>query len=303
MEIITGTTEFFLERETAVAIGKFDGVHIGHRRLLEEIIAQKKAGLCACVFTFDPSPALFFGKGDGRELCTKEEKRLLLERIGIDILVEFPLNEVSASIPAKSFVADILINRLNASFVAAGKDLSFGAGGRGDAKMLEQMAAEYEIGVKTIDKVCVEEGEVSSTLIRTFVEQGKMELAEKCLGIPYPVMGKVQHGRQIGRTIGVPTVNLIPASGKLLPPAGVYASDAVFCGKRYSAISNIGTNPTVSDGGKIGMETHILDFKEEIYDEEIEVYLKRFLRPEKKFESLSALKEQLEADIAGAREK
>lgn len=136
MEIIAGTTDFYLEKDTAVAIGKFDGVHLGHRRLLEEILNKKKNGLAACVFTFDPTPAVLFGLSDGKELTTREEKRRLFEHLGIDILIEFPLTKETAATEPERFVTEILAKQMNTRFVAAGEDLSFGKNGAGNAELL-----------------------------------------------------------------------------------------------------------------------------------------------------------------------
>ena len=142
MEIIAGTTDFYLEKDTAVAIGKFDGVHLGHRRLLEEILNKKKNGLAACVFTFDPTPAVLFGLSDGKELTTREEKRRLFEHLGIDILIEFPLTKETAATEPERFVTEILAKQMNTRFVAAGEDLSFGKNGAGNAELLEKMAPQ-----------------------------------------------------------------------------------------------------------------------------------------------------------------
>lgn len=276
-------------------MGKFDGVHIGHRRLLEEIIGQKK--LTSCVFTFEPSPASFFGIGDGRELTTKEEKRKLFERMGVDILVEFPLTEKTASIPPENFVADVLAGQMEARLIAAGTDLSFGAGGRGDSKLLRRMGEEFGFEVKVINKVCLEGQEVSSSYIRTQVESGNMEWAELLLGMPYPVMGTVMHGNRIGTELGFPTANLLPEEKKLLPPRGVYEAEVIYSGRKLKGISNVGCKPTVEGENAVGVETYLYDFSEEIYGETLEVYLKTFKRPERCFESLDALKEQLRKDI------
>ena len=182
LEIIANTTDICLRIETAAAIGKFDGIHIGHRRLLEEILSRKKDGLAACVFTFDPPPSRFFGSPDGRELTTREEKRLLFERMGVDILIEFPLDRVTAATPPESFARDILAGQMNARFVAAGADLSFGAGGAGNAELLREMSTQLGFAFKTIDKVCLDGEEVSSTLVRAKVEQGEMGAVCKLLG-------------------------------------------------------------------------------------------------------------------------
>ncbi|MFR7401273.1 MAG: bifunctional riboflavin kinase/FMN adenylyltransferase, partial [Waltera sp.] len=153
MEIIAGTTDFYLEKDTAVAIGKFDGVHLGHRRLLEEILGRKKYGLAACVFTFDPTPAVLFGLSDGKELTTREEKRRLFERLGIDTLIEFPLTKETAATEPECFATEILAKQMKTRFVAAGEDLSFGKNGAGNAELLERMAPHLGFCDQTIEKI------------------------------------------------------------------------------------------------------------------------------------------------------
>lgn len=301
MEIIANMTDFYLDRETAVAIGKFDGVHIGHRRLLEEIREKKKDGLCACVFTFDPAPAVLFGRSDGKELTTKEEKHVLFERAGVDILIEFPMTPETAAIMPDVFAAEILAERMQTRFLAAGSDLSFGAGGAGNAQLLQRLAPELGFQVKTIAKICLDGREVSSTYVRSCVEKGDMRLAEKLLGMPYPVLGTVVKGNQLGRNLGFPTVNLLPRENKLLPPNGVYFSQIRHRGRLYRAISNVGYKPTVTEERVMGLESYLYDFQEDIYGESIEVYLLEYSRPERRFESVEALRGQLEKDIkAGA---
>lgn len=302
MEIIAGTANFYLEKETAAAIGKFDGVHIGHRRLLEEILNRKKEGLAACVFTFDPAPAVLFGSSDGRELTTVQEKRMLFERMGVDILVEFPLTLETAAMSPESFVREVLAERMQVCFLAAGRDLSFGAKGAGDAALLERMGPSLGFRTEIIDKVCVDGREVSSTYVREQVEAGNMELTERLLGMPYLVLGKVVPGRHLGRTLGFPTVNLLPEKSKLLPPCGVYFSEVCLQGKRCRAISNVGYKPTVTDERILGVESYLYDFDREIYGEDVEVYLLKFRRPERRFDSVEALKAQLAEDIAAGAE-
>ncbi len=297
MEIIANTTDFYLDRETAVAIGKFDGIHIGHRRLLEEIREKKKDGLCTCVFTFDPAPAVLFGWSDGKELSTKEEKHVLFERAGVDILIEFPMNRETAATVPEVFAAEILAERMQTRFLAAGSDLSFGAGGAGNTEFLRKLGPELGFQVKTIPKVCVDGREVSSTHVRSCVDRGDMGLAEQLLGMPYPVFGTVVKGNQLGRTLGFPTVNLLPDESKLLPPNGVYFSQVRHRGRLYRAISNIGYKPTVTDRHVMGIESYLYDFREDIYGEPVEVYLLEFSRPEQQFGSVEALRGQLQKDI------
>lgn len=303
LEIIKDTTDFCIKDETAVAIGKFDGVHIGHRRLLEEILAQKKNGLAACVFTFDPPPAVLFGVSDGKELTTKEEKRALFERMGVDILIEFPLTHETAAISPIDFAKEILAKQMNARLIAAGTDLSFGAKGAGNAQLLQEVGAEMGFTVKTIEKVCIGNQEVNSTYIRELLRNGDMQTVQQFLGTPYTLMGKVVHGNRIGRTIGFPTVNLLPEENKLLPPNGVYYSQVLVKGQKYYAISNVGYKPTVTEERILGVESYLYDFDKEIYEEAVEVYLYEFKRGEQRFDSLEALKEQLKRDIEDGRVK
>lgn len=298
LEIIANTTEFQLNTETAVAIGKFDGVHLGHRKLLQEILAQKQNGFKACVFTFDPTPAVLFGLSDGKELTTREEKRSLFAQMGVDILIEFPLSMETAAILPEEFVRDILVQRMRTKFVAAGSDLSFGNKGAGDAVLLQKLGQKYDFMVKTIEKISVEGIEVSSTYIRSLIEAGRMEQATVMLGMPYSIQGKVVHGNRIGRTLGFPTVNQLPKQGKLLPPNGVYCSEVKVGNRNYRAITNIGCKPTVTEERVVGAESYLYDFSEDIYEQEITVYLRRFKRPEMQFDSLEALRVQLAKDIA-----
>lgn len=305
MEIIANTTDFYLSggAETAVALGKFDGIHIGHRRLLEEILSAKKKGMAACVFTFDPSPAVFFGRvgGECAMLSTREEKRLLFERMGVDILVEFPLNAETAAMPPETFVEDVLAERMNVALVAAGSDLSFGARGSGDAALLCRLGKDLGFETRIIDKVCLKGTEVSSTLVRERLEKGDMKAVLELLGMPYLIVGQVVPGRKLGRTLGFPTVNLAPDGEKMLPPNGVYFSQVRIRGKMYSAISNVGYKPTVSEEKVMGVESYIYDFKENVYGERAEVYLISFHRPERRFDGVEALRAQLQEDIfAGA---
>ncbi len=303
MEIIHGTTDFQLNTDTAVAMGKFDGIHVGHRKLLEAILEKKKFGLKACIFTFDPAPSVLFGLSDGRELSTREEKRILFEKMGIDILVEFPMTMETAAIPSENFVREYLCGKLCARYIAAGEDVSFGSRGMGNAALLHSLQNELGYELSIIKKVCVDGAEVSSTRIRSLIEAGEMEQATSLLGMPYTIQGVVSDGKKIGRTIGFPTVNLYPGEDKLMPRKGVYFSKVRIFSKdmekweEYAAISNVGCKPTVSNERTMGVESYLYDFGEEIYGRTIEVELLTFWRPEKRFDGLEGLKKQLQDDI------
>ncbi len=296
MIIISDTLDFKLNSRTAVAMGKFDGVHLGHRELLQNLMEKKAEGLTTCIFTFDPSPAVLFGLSDGKELTTKEEKRRIFEMMGIDVLVEFPLSRITAAIPAEDFVKDYLVERLRAKWIVAGDDVTFGAKGAGNAELLRSMADSYDFSVTTIDKISIDGREISSSYIRELVEKGKMEEVKAFLGGPYAICGEVSHGKKLGRTIGMPTINVLPGEDKLLPPNGVYYSCVIHKGNTYKAISNVGYKPTVTEERVMGIESYLFDFQGDLYGEEVTVLLYAFKRPEMKFDSVEALKAQMHQD-------
>ena len=299
MRIIEGTTEFHIGQKSGVAIGKFDGLHIGHHKLLNRLLEQKADGLTAVVFTFDTSAAAFFTNSRVKELTTREEKRRYFEQLGIDILIEFPLNQETAGIPAELFVEKILVEQMRMSYIAAGADLSFGAGGAGSARLLQQLQGRYDYQMEMIDKVQYAGREVSSTYVRQEVEKGDMELAARLLGRAYSMSGTVVTGNQIGRKLGMPTVNLIPEVDKLLPPLGVYLSKVYReNGVCYNGITNIGYKPTVTSEHRLGVETYLYDFDQDVYGSRIRVEFLQHRRPEMKFAGLEELKHQLQLDIA-----
>ena len=301
MQIISETTEFNIGAKTAVAIGKFDGIHLGHKKLLDLILEQKKDSLKSVVFTFDPPPEEFFTGSRIPQLFTRFEKRAAFEEIGIDILIEFPLTAKTAATPPEEFVRDILVRQIGADYIAAGTDVSFGDKGRGDQHLLRNLSKDLGFELELIDKVMLDGKEVSSTRVRNEVADGNMHEVKRLLGTEYSISGIVEHGRHIGHTIGVPTVNILPSANKLLPPFGVYSSIVVIDGKEYQGMTNIGRKPTISEKEAVGAETYIYDFDENVYGKALEVRLKEFLRPEMKFDNLDQLKAQIESDLKRAR--
>ena len=328
MEIISGKTQFQIPVKTAVAIGKFDGVHLGHRRLIEAVMRKKAQGLAAAIFTFDPSPAVFFAPdGYVRELSTKEEKRLLFGSIGIDYLVEFPLTWETASTEPETFVKKYLASQMNAGHIVAGDDLSFGRGGAGNFVLLDSMSDDLGFTTEEISKVRKNGIVISSSYVRELVEAGRMEEAEEFLGTPYSVLGEIVHGNEIGRTLGIPTLNQVPTANKLLPPFGVYYSDVTFikstgdagndaftryggtetAGRTFHGMTNIGVKPTIkkelAPGQKpaVTVETYLYDFDDDVYGETALVKLHTFRRPEKKFDSIDELKAVMSSDIEAGR--
>lgn len=297
MQIITSLDNIKLPFPSAVAIGKFDGIHLGHRQLLGEIIAQKQERMQAVVFTFNPSPNVLFSKDVEKELTSLEEKRQLFENLGVDVLVEFPLTYETAATEKEVFVKDILVNKLNAKFIVAGSDLSFGKNGEGNSTFLLEESEKYDFSVKIIDKIAYKGEIISSTLVRKAIADGDVKKARFMLGSPYLVQGVVEKGKQLGRTIGFPTVNISPEKEKLLPPNGVYKTEVIVDGRVYEAITNVGCKPTVTDDGRIFVESYLYNFMENIYGKKIEVYFLEFMRKEQKFSSVEELKKQLQTDM------
>lgn len=301
MQIIEKKTAFWLDAPSAVAIGKFDGIHRGHQSLLRRILEQKNKGLRAVVFTFDPSPAVLFSGEHLPELTTKEEKRSLFEEMGIDVLIEYPLDFKTAAMEPERFIEEILAGQMRTAYIAAGTDLSFGKEGRGDARLLAEYGKRFGYQAEIIDKICLEGVEISSSYVREVIRQGDMEKARQLIGDAYSIRGVVAHGKKLGRRLGMPTVNLLPEKEKLLPPYGVYFSEVLLGERTCKGITNIGCKPTVNEEKRVGVETYLYDFAQDIYGKEITVRLFSFHRAERKFASVEELKKQMAADIAKGR--
>lgn len=297
MKLIENRTQFHIEENTAVAIGKFDGIHLGHRELLKKIKEAKAEGLKAAVFTFTPSPGVYFSKAPIQEITTREEKRDLFEKMGIDYLVEYPFGKEAAEMEPEAFIKEILVKSMSARLVAAGEDVSFGHKGKGNAILLAKLGREEGFQTCIIPKICHGDRIISSTYVREMIREGNMELVKELMGEPYFIEGIVRTGNQIGRTIGMPTVNLVPDKEKLLPPNGVYFSTVVYEGQRYYGVTNIGKKPTVGEDNPIGVETYIYNFSDMIYGKRIKVELYHFARAEQKFSGLSQLKEAIGKNI------
>lgn len=277
-----------------VTIGKFDGIHRGHAELIRA--ARRYADACpepvsVAVFTFDTSAAT---------LLTAKERRAFLSQLGADVLVECEFGPQLITMEAETFVRDILAERLRMRHTVTGEDFRFGYERRGDPAFLKAAGASLGFTAETVPAVEYRGSKISSTRIRTALLQGKMEEVQDMLGFPFFVTGEIIHGRQIGRTIGVPTTNLIPGRGKLLPPNGVYCSRSSSAGEQFCGITNIGTKPTV-EGGFVGVETYLFDCSEDLYGASQKVELLHYIRPEQKFRDLQELKARIRLDEAEGR--
>ncbi|MBR3762151.1 MAG: riboflavin biosynthesis protein RibF [Lachnospiraceae bacterium] len=308
MIIIKGT-EFQLEEPSAVVLGKFDGVHVGHRVLLRALMEQKEKGLKTVVFTFDKPPASLFtqSKEPYRELYTLEEKRRIFTDMGVDVLIEFPMNQETAAIPAEEFITEILQKSLMCSVLIAGEDVCFGRGGLGNRLMLEAYSAECGFEVMIFPKLLIGEVidsdskdvPVSSTYIRQCVNAGFVANAKVLLQGPFHLTGVVEHGAGMGsKVFDMPTANIKWPENKVLPAFGVYYTKVFIDESMYSAITNVGRKPTVAgEKGEILAETYIYDFQGDLYGRTISVQFHEFVRAEKSFDDIEALKRQLKQDL------
>lgn len=300
MKYITDTLDFQLESRSVVTLGKFDGLHHGHEKLIRRVLELKKKGYTAVVFTFDVSPLVKLGSRIRRTILTNRERKILLENQGVDCLIECPFVQEVIEMEPEDFVREILAGQMRAAWVVVGPDYRFGYQRKGTVQMLETLGKTYGFHVEVMEKEVREDRKISSTWIREILREGRMEKVNALLGYPYFVRGTIVHGRQLGRTWGLPTINQIPEDGKLLPPFGVYATRTSIEGRIYQGITNVGVKPTV-EVPFAGVETFLFDCSEDLYGKEAVVEFFHFVRPECKFDSLEELKEQIQRDADAGR--
>lgn len=287
--------------QLAIALGFFDGVHLGHAALIRRTVEIASArGLLPAVCTFDRSPAAALGRGETKRINSSDDRnRLLYELFGIEKVIELEFGETLRALEPEAFV-ELLVRDYGAGALVAGWNYRFGAGGRGDAAMLERECVRRGIECSILPAVERDSSPISSTRIRAMLEQGDTLAAQGFLGHPHMLGGVVEHGRALGRTIDFPTVNLPIPDGVLAPKYGVYAVRVRVGGETFRGVANVGEKPTVG-GAKAGVETNIFDFGRDIYGEHIIVEFGEFLRPEVKFANLGELKAQIAKDSARAR--
>ncbi|MBL0736425.1 bifunctional riboflavin kinase/FAD synthetase [Flavobacterium sp. GN10] len=298
MKLFHSINDFQSTKKTILTLGTFDGVHIGHKKILERITQNTENGKYeSLVLTFFPHPRMVLQeKSEIRLLNTIGEKIKLLEATGIENLVVHPFNESFSRLTAEEFVRTILVEKFQIQKIIIGHDHRFGRNRTANIDDLIAFGIEYGFEVEQISAEEIQDVSVSSTKIRKALNEGNMALANEYLGYSYFLNGKVVKGKQLGRTIGFPTANIhIEEDYKLIPKIGVYVVKANVNEETVFGMMNIGFNPTVN-GEKQTIEVHLFNFDKDIYDQNIEVSLLHYIREEQKFSSIDALKAQLNQD-------
>ena len=301
MKIHQGIKNFQCSKPVTLTSGTFDGVHLGHRKMLHNLITEaKEADHESVLLTFYPHPRMVLHPHDhGLKLLTSpEEKFEILETMGLDHVIVQPFDEEFSSISAYNYVRDVLVNQLGVKKIISGYDHRFGKNREGNFDTLVELGQLFNFEVLQISAKEMEEVKISSTKIRNALFDGDVEMAERYLGRNYQLRGRVIEGKKLGSKLGFPTANLqLIYPHKLVPKNGVYAVYATIKGEKIHGMLNIGTRPTVIEDGEVSIEVHLIGWKDDVYDEVVDIQFIKRLRDEKRFEGKSQLIEQLNIDL------
>ena len=304
MELLRGIHNLNTEhRGCVLSIGNFDGIHLGHKAVLSRLLLEaKRLQVPATVMTFEPQPAeLFAGDNAPARLSRLRDKFMQLEKQGLDRLLCVSFTHQFANLSAEDFIEELLIKKLDVKFLVIGDDFHFGYQRKGDFKLLKAAGQKYGFEVVDTQSLMQQQQRISSSRIRGFLADGELEQAALMLGRKYSITGRVGHGQKLGRTIGVPTANLL-LKRRVSPVSGVFVVSIFgIDGKIYQGVANIGQRPTVQ-GIRQQLEVHLFDFNADLYGMQLEVVLEKKLRDEVRFDSFAKLKVQIEKDIQQARQ-
>jgi riboflavin kinase/FMN adenylyltransferase len=292
-----------IEGPTHLAIGVFDGVHLGHQAVIRQAVeSARSSGGSSVVLTFHPHPVRVLRPNDAPRLLTStQHKQQFIERLGIDAFLIQEFSLAFARTEPEDFIRRLVESSNQLQTICVGEGWSFGANRSGKVSLLRMLAESYRFQLQDIAPLAVDGQVVSSTRVREAVEQGDFSLAERLLGRPFTILGTVVEGNHLGRKLGYPTANL-RAHNEQFPPNGVYAVTALHRGTEHGAVANIGFRPTIEErGGERLLEVYLFDFDRQIYGEDVEVRFLKYLRPEKKFSNLSDLQAQIMKDAESAR--
>ena len=289
-----------------LAIGNFDGVHLGHQQILHRLREKSTAlNLPSVVMLFEPQPREFFARQQAEMVAPARLMRLrdklhALAKLGIDFVLCVRFDQTFAQLSPAHFIQHLLVEQLNIRYLSIGDDFRFGLKRQGDFSTLQQAAEQFDFAIESSDSHCLETVRISSSLIREALKKDDLVLAEKMLGKPYSIRGRVAHGNKLGRTIGFPTANMM-LNRQVTPIQGVYAVQVETENGLFNGIANVGNRPTIN-GTKPLLEVHLFDFNEFIYGKAIEVRFLKKIRAEIKFEHFEALKQQIERDVANVKQ-
>ena len=298
------TASDFEKLDLCLAIGNFDGIHKGHQEIINKIkeIASNN-NLLSSIMSFNPHPRVYFNQiNEPFNIYTQSDKINFLERLGLDIFIDFSFDNNLSVLSADDFVTKILIDKLNIKYLVIGSDFKFGKDRKGNFKILEKYAEKNNFNIHLIDPIMLADksDKYSSSIIRSQIKDGYMEDVTESLGRPWHMHGTIIEGDKRAREINFPTANMIPDQ-HILPKRGVYCVEVLLEGKKYKGVSNFGLRPTV-DGSKLLLETHMFNFSEEIYGKELTVEFLTFIRSEQKFNNFEELTKQINKDINTAKE-
>jgi len=299
MQLIRGLHNLKEHSGSVVTIGNFDGVHVGHEKIISRLTASaKKLGLPSVLISFAPTPQCFFGR-EQATLSNFKEKHCLLSQLGVDAHLLIHFNQAFSELEAKDFIQQVLLDKLNMKHCLIGDDFHFGKNRQGDLALLQSLSKANGFSVENTQSVLCNDCRASSSEIRTLLSQGSLDEAAQMLGREFSISGKVIHGQQKGRTIGFPTIN-IPIKRKISPVLGVFATTVEINGVIFQGVCNIGNRPTIN-GTKTLLEVFLFDFDRDVYGLEAKVVFKHKIRDEEKFDSFETLKQQIELDTQQAK--
>ncbi len=293
MQIYDSFFDNRIDGDCAVTVGKFDGLHQGHRLLIADIVSKP---YISCAVTFSTKVT----EDKTGSILSSKEKYKAFEDCGLEYLVNCPFDDRIKNTSPEEFIR-ILVKQYHMRYFCCGTDFTFGYKGAGNVELLRNLSKKMDFELKVYDKLTMDEADISSTRIRKCLVDGDIEKCNELLGYNYYIEGEVVHGRALGRSLGFPTANIIPKGGSVLPAFGVYKGQCVIDGVSYTALCNIGVRPTVSDHDGPVLEAYILDFEGDLYDRELKVELLRFVRGERKFSSIDELKATVLLDIENCR--
>ncbi|MDD3840522.1 MAG: bifunctional riboflavin kinase/FAD synthetase [Clostridia bacterium] len=294
----------YLDKPINIALGNFDGVHIGHKALISKLIEDSKNdNLDSMVYTFYNHPLKIIKPTVKFKLLTTNHQRIdIFNELGLDYLILKTFDQKTMKMTPDKFINNLLVKRFNVKCVYVGYNYTFGNNAKGNIQTLKKLGEKYNFKVNVTDEVKMKGMVVSSTTIRNYLNSGKIDMANKCLGRKFSISGKVIHGRKVGSRIGIPTANLDYNKHQIIPQNGVYATQTMIDGKIYKSLTNIGIKPTFNSN-KLSMETHIIGYNSDLYDKCIDIIFEQKIRDERKYHSPSELTTQIKKDIQYVLEK